>query len=149
MDEEMERQLGLTSSKLPSSEAISRNNLAPWTSVEDIIVAIFLTLVQKLQPSSLSHFPAPNQINSFPNQTLPDDLAQSPTIMAPFVEVFPASELPFRTQLTLKGKARKDFHGDLKACELFSLWQFECEVERPVTRESVTRCYPVERLFRR
>ncbi|KAH7351119.1 hypothetical protein BKA65DRAFT_550093 [Rhexocercosporidium sp. MPI-PUGE-AT-0058] len=69
--------------------------------------------------------------------------------MAPFVEVFPAGELPFRTQLTLKGTARKDFHGDLKGCELLALWQYECEVERPVTRESVTRCVPVERLFRR
>ncbi|KAG4429327.1 hypothetical protein IFR05_015184 [Cadophora sp. M221] len=69
--------------------------------------------------------------------------------MAPSVELFPASELPFRTQVTLKDRARKHFHGDLKACELFALWQYECEVDRPATRESVTRCFPVERLFRR
>lgn len=29
------------------------------------------------------------------------------------------------------------------------MWQYDCEVEKPVTRESVTRCWPVERLFRR
>ncbi|KAG4419903.1 hypothetical protein IFR04_006940 [Cadophora malorum] len=69
--------------------------------------------------------------------------------MAPFVEVFPASELPLRSQINTRGKARKDFQGDLKACELLEMWQYDCEVEKPVTRESVTRCWPVERLFRR
>ncbi|KAL2071309.1 hypothetical protein VTL71DRAFT_12544 [Oculimacula yallundae] len=69
--------------------------------------------------------------------------------MAPLVEVFPASDLPFRTQTNMDGKMRKEFRGDLKACELFAMLQYQCEVEQPVTRESVTKCFPVERSFRR
>ncbi|CZT02797.1 uncharacterized protein RAG0_09811 [Rhynchosporium agropyri] len=70
--------------------------------------------------------------------------------MAPLnVEVFPASDLPLRTQTNIKGSTRKGFRGDLKACELFSMLQYKCEVEEPVTRGSVTKCFPVERLFRR
>ena len=69
--------------------------------------------------------------------------------MAPFVEAFPARELPERSQTSMTGKKRKGFDGELKKCELLDLLQYKCEVEKPVTRESVTRCWPVERVFRR
>ncbi|PBP15744.1 bromodomain associated protein [Diplocarpon rosae] len=69
--------------------------------------------------------------------------------MAPFVESWPASELSYRSQLTTNEKLRKDFEGDLKGCELFEMLQYRCEVEEPVTRASVTKCWPIQRLFRR
>jgi hypothetical protein len=69
--------------------------------------------------------------------------------MAPFVETWPARELEFRSQVSLQGNKRKGFDGDLKGCELLEMLQYKCEVEKPVTRESVTRCWPIERMFRR
>jgi hypothetical protein len=69
--------------------------------------------------------------------------------MAPFVETWPARELEFRSQLSLKGSKRKGFDGDLKGCELLEMLQYKCEVEKPITKESVTRCWPIERMFRR
>ena len=69
--------------------------------------------------------------------------------MAPLVEAWPASQLPERTQVGVAGRRRKDFDGDLKKCELLELLQYDCKVEEPISRESVTRCWPVVRLFRR
>jgi hypothetical protein len=69
--------------------------------------------------------------------------------MAPPVESWSAKELEERTQGNALGEYRKGFDGNLKACELFELLQYNCGVDKPVTRESVTRCWPVERLFRR
>lgn len=70
--------------------------------------------------------------------------------MAPFVETWPARELEFRSQMSLQqGTKRKGFDGDLKACELLEMLQYKCEVETPITKESVTRCWPIERMFRR
>ncbi len=69
--------------------------------------------------------------------------------MAPLVEGWSAEELASRSLGSAKGRRRKDFNGDLKGCELLEMVQYRCEVEKPVTRESVTRCWPVERLFRR
>ena len=69
--------------------------------------------------------------------------------MAPLIETFPAKELEYRSQITAQGKKRKGFEGDLKGCELLEMLQYRCEVEEPRSRESVTRCWPVERLFRR
>jgi len=69
--------------------------------------------------------------------------------MAPLVETWPARELEFRSQVSMAGNKRKGFDGDLKGCELLEMLQYRCEVDQPVTRESVTRCWPVERLFRR
>jgi len=68
--------------------------------------------------------------------------------MAPFVEAWSARELESRAQVSVAGRKRKDFDGDLSGCELLEMLQYRCEVEKPVTRESVTRCWPVERLFR-
>jgi hypothetical protein len=69
--------------------------------------------------------------------------------MAPIVEAWSARELEFRSQVSMAGNKRKGFDGDLKACELLEMLQYRCEVDEPVTRESITRCWPVERLFRR
>jgi len=69
--------------------------------------------------------------------------------MAPPVESWSARGLEERSQVSSKGRKRKDFDGDLKNCELLGLLQYKCEVERPVTRKSATVCWPVERLFRR
>jgi len=116
------------SSKLPSSAAISLNNLPPNTSVAEAKAAIF--------PFRLS-------ISFTPRAR------KKAQIMAPLVETFPADELPYRTQINAKGHVRKGFNGDLKGCELMEMVQYMCEVEEPRTRESVTRCWPVQRWFRR
>jgi len=69
--------------------------------------------------------------------------------MTPPVESWSARELPARIQGTVMGKGRKGFQGGLGGCELLELLQYRCVVEEPVTKESLTRCWPVERLFRR
>jgi hypothetical protein len=69
--------------------------------------------------------------------------------MAPSIEPFPASELPKRVQMTMKGRQRKD-KIDLEACELLEMLQYECAVEDGGrTRDARVVCRPVERLFRR
>jgi hypothetical protein len=69
--------------------------------------------------------------------------------MTPPVESWPVRELEDRVLGNEKGRRRKGFAGDLGKCQLLELLQYSCEVERPVTRESRTRCWPVERLFRK
>lgn len=69
--------------------------------------------------------------------------------MPPPVESWRAHELPLRVEVTVKGKRRKGMvQDDLSGCELLELLQYRCEVEDP-RKESLTRCWPVERLFRR
>lgn len=67
--------------------------------------------------------------------------------MTPPVESWQARELEQRVLANAKGKRRKGFNGELRKCELVELLQYRCEVEKPVTRLSKTRCWPVERLF--
>lgn len=69
--------------------------------------------------------------------------------MTPPLEAWSARELPDRVQGTVMGKKRKGFDGDLEGCDLLELLQYRCGVEEPRTRDSLTRCWPVERLFRR
>jgi hypothetical protein len=69
--------------------------------------------------------------------------------MTPPIESWQARELEERVLGNAKGKRRKGFGGELQKCELVELMQYKCEVERPVTRASRTRCWPIERLFRR
>jgi hypothetical protein len=69
--------------------------------------------------------------------------------MTPPVESWEVRELQERVLGNGKGRRRKGFGGDLRKCELVELLQYNCEVEKPVTRESRTRCWPIERLFRR
>lgn len=70
-------------------------------------------------------------------------------VMAPPVATFPASDLPLAAQSNLRGRKRKGFDGDLKACELLEMLQYNCGVEEPGKRDSVVRCWPVVKLFRR
>ena len=69
--------------------------------------------------------------------------------MAPPLEAWPAYQLPERARVNVKDRKRKGFNGDLKACELLELLQYNCDVEKPVTKDSLVRCWPVVRLFRR
>lgn len=72
--------------------------------------------------------------------------------MAPPCHSFPASQLPEKIQLNTKGRKRKTPGGrdvDLSACELLSMMQYSCFVDRPDQRNSPVRCWPVQRLFRR
>jgi hypothetical protein len=70
--------------------------------------------------------------------------------MPPPLETWPASQLDYRSQVSMKDTKRKGFDGDLKACKLLELLQYECGItEGPVTKESRIICWPVERFFRR
>ena len=68
--------------------------------------------------------------------------------MAPPVEAFPASELPFRVQTTVKGKRRKGGNIDLKQCKLLEMVQYDCKVDE-TERDAPVKCYPIVRLFRK
>lgn len=74
--------------------------------------------------------------------------------MAPPCAVFEASQLPSAIQ-TVDGKKRKPASEaasariDLSACELLAMTQYECEILRPELRTSTTKCWPVQRWFRR
>jgi len=80
--------------------------------------------------------------------------------MAPLLETWPASQLPERAQISLKGTKRKGWDGDLKGCELLKMMQYRCEAEdeggvkgrggpERWKRDGLVRCWEVERLFRR
>lgn len=70
--------------------------------------------------------------------------------MAPPVDVFPASELAERVQLTAQHRRRKP-PVDLKKCELLEMIQYDCRVdEGPGSGgRGKVLCTPIERLFRR
>ncbi|XXH03276.1 Cytochrome c oxidase subunit 7A [Hypoxylon texense] len=69
--------------------------------------------------------------------------------MAPACSVFPASELEAQIQVAGDGRLRKGGRIDLSACELFSMVQYECQIDRPEISDSPVRCWPVQRWFRR
>jgi hypothetical protein len=69
--------------------------------------------------------------------------------MTPPIEAWSPKELEDRIRGNTKGEYRKDFDGDLKKCELLELLQYDCKVENPDSRDSLVRCWPIERLFRR
>ncbi|KAI0846973.1 hypothetical protein F5Y00DRAFT_242482 [Daldinia vernicosa] len=68
--------------------------------------------------------------------------------MAPPCRVFPVSQLESEIQAT-DGRVRKGGRIDLSACELFSMVQYECQIDRPEVSNSPVRCWPVQRWFRR
>ncbi|KAI1810675.1 hypothetical protein GGS20DRAFT_579698 [Poronia punctata] len=68
--------------------------------------------------------------------------------MTPPCRVFPASQLPAEIQF-VGGKKRKGARMDLSACELLSLTQYDCQIDRPERSNSPVRCWPVQRWFRR
>ena len=46
-------------------------------------------------------------------------------------------------------KVRQGSKIDLSACELFSMTQYDCQIDRPEVGDSPVRCWPVQRWFRR
>jgi len=68
--------------------------------------------------------------------------------MTPPCRVFPASQLPAEIQL-VDGKRRKGGKIDPSACELLSMTQYDCQIDRPDLSNSPVRCWPVQRWFRR
>ncbi len=71
--------------------------------------------------------------------------------MTPPCFSFPASQLPQHVQLDTHGRKRKLPGGrdvELQGCELLSMLQYNCSVDRPEQTNSPVRCWPVQRLFR-
>lgn len=69
--------------------------------------------------------------------------------MAPPVEVWPASELQDRVQVTMTNRRRKD-KIDLGKCELLEMVQYDCHIkDGGVNRLAPVECSPVVRLFRK
>ncbi|KAG9246878.1 hypothetical protein BJ878DRAFT_415995 [Calycina marina] len=71
--------------------------------------------------------------------------------MPPPVTTFPPSHLPLMTQMNTRARnnKRKGFDADLSACERLAMLQYRCDVDEPKDRNSLTRCWPIERFFRR
>lgn len=69
--------------------------------------------------------------------------------MTPPCRVFQASQLPATIQFDDNNKRRKGGSIDLSACELLSMVQYDCQIDRPDLRGSRVECWPVQRWFRR
>ncbi|KAI0473044.1 hypothetical protein GGR56DRAFT_595729 [Xylariaceae sp. FL0804] len=70
--------------------------------------------------------------------------------MTPPCRVFPASQLPSEIQTDADGRRRRGGgRVDLSACELLSMVQYDCQIDRPEMMSSPVRCWPVQRWFRR
>ncbi|KFX90327.1 hypothetical protein V495_06212 [Pseudogymnoascus sp. VKM F-4514 (FW-929)] len=73
--------------------------------------------------------------------------------MAPPVEAWTADQLPTRVMGDVHDRRRKGGDIDLAKCEMLEMLQYSCVVEGSErgehTRESVVRCTPIARLFRR
>lgn len=74
--------------------------------------------------------------------------------MPPACYYFQASQLEEQVQKDVHGKRRKHADPrtrkiDLSACEFFEMLQYNCEVQQPVTPQSVVQCFTVPRAFRR
>ncbi|MBE3047126.1 hypothetical protein IMZ48_32305 [Candidatus Bathyarchaeota archaeon] len=74
--------------------------------------------------------------------------------MPPPLRTFPSSSLPAEVQNDATGRKRKPAPGapaniDLHGCELLSMSQFECGVERPGDSASPIRCVEMLKFFRR
>ncbi|KAI1633346.1 hypothetical protein F4809DRAFT_623704 [Biscogniauxia mediterranea] len=67
--------------------------------------------------------------------------------MTPPCRVFPASRLESEIQID-DGRRRKGGRIDLSACELLSMVQYDCQIDRPDMSNSPVRCWPVQRWFR-
>ena len=53
------------------------------------------------------------------------------------------------TPTETKGRRQGAARIDLAACELFSMTQYDCQIDRPEISDSPVRCWPVQRWFRR
>ncbi|KAI4223453.1 MAG: hypothetical protein L6R36_005419 [Xanthoria steineri] len=67
--------------------------------------------------------------------------------MAPPIETFPASQLPYRIQAAANGKRRKGKEINLNECELMEMVQHSCWLEG--VKQDLTVCKPIVKLFRR
>ncbi|KAL8668621.1 MAG: hypothetical protein Q9168_006762 [Polycauliona sp. 1 TL-2023] len=67
--------------------------------------------------------------------------------MAPPIETFPASQLPYRVQVAANGKRRKGKEIKLNECELMEMVQYSCWLEGE-KMDNIT-CKPIVKLFRR
>ncbi|KAI0018675.1 hypothetical protein F4780DRAFT_750547 [Xylariomycetidae sp. FL0641] len=68
--------------------------------------------------------------------------------MTPPCRVFSASELESEIQVN-DGRRRKGGRIDLSACELFSMVQYDCQIDHPERPSSAVRCWQVQRWFRK
>ncbi|KAH6652483.1 hypothetical protein BKA67DRAFT_659191 [Truncatella angustata] len=72
--------------------------------------------------------------------------------MTPPCKIFKADELEDAVQLNLAQRKRKTAGGkdiDLAQCPLFSMVQYDCQIERPDLPHSPVQCFEVQRWFRR
>lgn len=74
--------------------------------------------------------------------------------MPPATRTFPPSALPAEIQNDAAGRKRKPAPGapadiDLSDCELLSMSQYQCGVERPEDKGSPVTCVEMMRFFRR
>ena len=70
--------------------------------------------------------------------------------MAPSIESFPSSDLPWKIQTLPNGKRRKGGAIDLSECELMELVQYSCRLKgHSSSPQSVIQCEPIVKLFRR
>ncbi|KAL8780267.1 MAG: hypothetical protein Q9213_006543 [Squamulea squamosa] len=67
--------------------------------------------------------------------------------MAPPIETFPSSQLPYRVQAAANGKRRKGEEIKLNECELMEMVQYSCWLEGK--RKDITICKPIVKLFRK
>lgn len=68
--------------------------------------------------------------------------------MSPPIELFSASQLPDRVQVTTRNRRRKKLV-DLQKCDLMEMVQYSCDVEKDKGGASIIKCEPLVRLFRR
>ena len=147
---------GLTSSKVPSSSSILFRNLRPAISVLEIIFCSMFSSSPLSPSSSTSLNPLPSTLFLSQPSTFPLNLSSSlPPKMAPPISLFPSHTLPYESQISLAGKKRKDFDGDLSKCAKYEMVQYNCSVDESMAKvkeggvQPNVRCFPVERFFRR
>ncbi|KAK9425609.1 hypothetical protein SUNI508_02970 [Seiridium unicorne] len=72
--------------------------------------------------------------------------------MTPPCKIFKADDLEGAVQSSLGGMKRKTEGGrniDLSQCPLFSMVQYDCQIDRPDLPHSPVQCFQVQRWFRR
>lgn len=72
--------------------------------------------------------------------------------MTPPCKIFKAGELESAVQTGVTGRKRKTEGGqnvDISQCPLFSMVQYDCQIERPDLPHSPVQCFEVQRWFRK
>lgn len=81
-----------------------------------------------------------------------DQLLPGPKKMTPPCKIFKAGELESAVQTGVTGRKRKTEGGqnvDISQCPLFSMVQYDCQIERPDLPHSPVQCFEVQRWFRK